>query len=321
MADGLGKHTGHRQILDLVAICAGLSGDGIQEDDLIQHAVVDALDGGAGQHTVRSTGGHVLGTADLHQSLGGMAQRSAGVHHVVQQDDVLVLHFTDDVHDLGGVGLLTALVHDSHGHIQLLSESTGTGHGAYVGRNHHGFLMHSGKLTEEVIHKDGGTQQVVHRDVKETLNLVGVQVHGQHAVSAGGGDHVGNQLGGDGIAGLGLAVLTGIAEVRNDGGDAAGRSALERVDHNEQLHQGVVHGTGLAILVHKGTGGLNHEHVGATDGLINRSKVLAIGEGANLTGSQRNTQLTANVLCQLGIGAAGKNLDVLSTRNHFLHPP
>ena len=40
------------------------------------------------------------------------------------------------------------------------------------------------------------------------------------------GEHIGHQLGGDGIAGLGLAVLTGIAEVGDDGGDAAGGCPL-----------------------------------------------------------------------------------------------
>ena len=59
---------------------------------------------------------------------------------------------------------------------------------------------------------------MVQGNIEEALDLVGVQVHGQNTVSAGGGDHVGNQLGGDGIAGLGLAVLAGIAEVRDNGG-------------------------------------------------------------------------------------------------------
>ena len=82
------------------------------------------------------------------------------------------------------------------------------------------------ELLGVVIHEDGVAQQVVHGDVEEALDLGGVQVHGQHPVSAGGGEHVGHQLGGDGIAGLGLAVLTGIAEVGDDGGDAAGGGAL-----------------------------------------------------------------------------------------------
>ncbi len=49
---------------------------------------------------------------------------------------------------------------------------------------------------------------------KKPLDLVGVQVHGKYAVGAGGLDDVRNELCGDGVAALRLAVLTGVAEVR-----------------------------------------------------------------------------------------------------------
>ena len=59
--DGLGKHGGHGQILDLVAE-SGIDGrNGVQEGQFADDAVVDALDGGAGQNTVRSAGMDALG--------------------------------------------------------------------------------------------------------------------------------------------------------------------------------------------------------------------------------------------------------------------
>ena len=51
------------------------------------------------------------------------------------------------------------------------------------------------------------------------------------------GDHIGHQLGGNGVAALGLAVLPGIAEVGDYGGDAAGGSAAARVDHHQRLRR------------------------------------------------------------------------------------
>ena len=69
-----------------------------------------------------------------------------------------------------------------------------------------------------------------------------MEVHGEDAVRAGLGDEVGYELGGDGVAALGLAVLPRIAEVRDNGGDTPGGGALHRVDHDEQLHEAVVHG-------------------------------------------------------------------------------
>ena len=191
--------------------------------------------------------------------------------------------------------------------MQLLSEGAGTGHGAHIGRDDHHILAAVTELLGVVIHEDGVAGQVVHGDVKEALDLVSVQVHGQHAVGTGGGDHVGHQLGGDGIAGLGLAVLTGIAEVGDDGGDTAGRGALERIDHDEQLHQIVVDGR---------AGGLDHEHIAAADGLIQGRKNLSIRESANLGLTQLGAHEPADLFCQLGIGIAGKYLDVFAVRNH-----
>ena len=68
VADSLGEHVSHGQVLDLLA-AAILVGDGVQEDDLVQSAVGDAADGGAGQDAVGSAGGDGLGAADLDRAL------------------------------------------------------------------------------------------------------------------------------------------------------------------------------------------------------------------------------------------------------------
>ena len=156
----------------------------------------------------------------------------------------------------------------------------------------------------------GLPSQIVHRNVEEALDLGGVQVHGQHPVRARGGEHVGHQLGGDGVTGLGLAVLPGIAVVGDDRGDAAGGGALQRVDHDEQLHE---------IVVHRGAGGLDHEHVAAADRLVQGDENLPVGEGTDLRLAQFGSHQLADLLRQLRIGVAGKHLDVLAVRNHCLN--
>ena len=145
--------------------------------------------------------------------------------------------------------------------------------------------MAVGELGPKVIHKHRGAQQVVHRDVEEALDLVGVQVHGQHPVRAGTGDQVGHQLGGDGVAGLGLAVLAGVAEVGDDGGDAPGGGPAEGVDHDEQFHE---------VVVHRRAGGLNDEYIGAADGLIDGDVVFPIGKRAHLGVPQLGAHLPAD---------------------------
>ena len=210
---------------------------------------------------------------------------------------------SDDVHDLGGVGLLPPLIHDGQGHVQLLGEGPGPGHGAHVGGDHHGVVPVILELAVEVVHKDGGTQHIVHGDVEKALDLVGVEVHGQHPVGARPGDEVGHQLGGDGVAGFGLAVLPGVAEVGDHGGDPPGGGPLQRVDHDEKLHQ---------VVVHRGAGGLDDKHVGAADGLINGDKILAVGKSASLGVAQGDAQLPANVLGQGPVGAAGEDFQILA---------
>ena len=124
---------------------------------------------------------------------------------------------------------LTALVHDGKAACRPLAAKVR----ARATEPTSGETTHELVVVEELLvelgHIVAGEQrvaeQVVHGDVEEALDLRGVEVHRQHAVSAGAGDEVGHQLGGDGVAALGLAVLTGIAEVRDDRGDAAGGGA------------------------------------------------------------------------------------------------
>ena len=108
-----------------------------------------------------------------------MAQGAARIHHIVQQDDVLAPHVADDVHDLGGVGLLAALVHDGQAHAQLLGEGAGAGHAAHVGGDDDHLVLPAVKAVVEIVGENGVAQQIVHGDVKEALNLVGVEIHGE----------------------------------------------------------------------------------------------------------------------------------------------
>ncbi len=82
--------------------------------------------------------------------------------------------------------------------------------------------------------------EVVDGKVEEALDLAGVQIHGDDVVATGDGQHIGDELGGDGCATLVLFVHAGVGIARDDGGDAAGGSTLARGDEDEKLHQVVV---------------------------------------------------------------------------------
>ena len=84
----------------------------------------------------------------------------------------------------------------------------------------------------------------------------------------GHGDQVGHQLGRDRHARLVLAVLPGVAEVRDHRRDPARRGALGRVQHDQQLHQ----------VVRRGRRRLHDEDVAAADVLVDLDRDLPVLE-------------------------------------------
>ena len=134
-------------------------------------------------------------------------------------------------------------------------------------------------------------------DVEEALDLAGVQIDRQHAVDAGRGQQIGDQARRDRRARLALAVLPRVAEVGDDGDDRAGRRALERVDHDQQLHQ---------VVVHRRAGRLHDEAVHAADVLVDLDVDLAVGEARHLGAAERRLDVPADRLRELAVGVAAE---------------
>lgn len=98
-----------------------------------------------------------------------------------------------------------------------------------------------------------------------------------------------------------LAVLTGIAVVGDDGGDAARAGALERVEHEAELHQIEVHGR---------AGRLDDEHVVAADAAADFDAAFAVAELLTQGGGQLAAEMLANGLSQRSVRGAGQNLEI-----------
>ena len=186
---------------------------------------------------MRTAGKNFLG-ALLFQRLGHIDQRPAGIDHVIDNDARSSGDLTDDVHHLNGLRVLAPLVNDGQGCSQALGKGAGALHPAGVRGDHGGILDAQGA---EIVHGDRRRIEVVHGNVEITLNLAGVQVERQNPVSARGGQQVRHELGGDGHTRAVLAVLPRVSVVRHHRGDAIGRGPLERVQHDQQFHQIVVH--------------------------------------------------------------------------------
>ena len=146
---------------------------------------------------------------------------------------------------------------------------------------------------------------MVDRDVEERLNLRLVQVHREHPVGAGRGDHVGDQLGRDRHARLVLAILPGVAVIRDHGGDARRRRAAERVDHDQHLDE---------VLIDRRASRLHQEHVGAADVLVDLERHLGIGEAAQTGLADGHAQELGDLTGQARMRTARKHLEIPEAR-------
>src|SRR5690606_19007834 len=237
-AHGLGNDGSHVQLTDaLAAIGSGSQWNGVGDYQFIQQRGVDIVDRLAGQDGVGAIGGYAHG-AEVLEGLGGGAQGAGGIDHIVDQNAVAAFHITDDVHDLGLVGLGATLVDDRQIHAQALGHSAGANHTADV-RGHDQQVVQA--LGLDVVDQHRGAVDVVHRDVEETLDLVSVQVNCQYPINTDHIQHVRYYLGADRHPGrTRAAVLPGVTEVGDDGGDARGRGATQGIGHDNQFHQVVV---------------------------------------------------------------------------------
>lgn len=118
--------------------------------------------------------------------------------------------------------------------------------------------------------EDGGFGvEVVDGEVKEALDLGGVEVHGDNVVGACDREHVCHEFSRDWGSGLVFLVLAGVWVARDHGGDAGGGCYLAGVYHDEEFHEVVVYFSGA---------GLDDEYVFATDGFLDFDAGFAVCE-------------------------------------------
>ena len=188
------------------------------------------------------------------------------------------------------------LVDDREIGFEALRQRARPHHAADVGRYHHQVLV---AVLPHVAQQDRPRVDVVHRDIEKTLDLLRVQVHRQHAVHAGARHHVGHDFRRDRHARRARApVLPRITHIRDRRGHPPGRSALQRIDHDEQLHQ---------VVVGRRAQRLQHEHVLAANVLEDLDHDFAVAETAHLRTAQRQVQMTRHHLGELGVGVPAEH--------------
>ncbi|CAG9206220.1 hypothetical protein PSP6_250092 [Paraburkholderia tropica] len=276
----------------------------VGDDQFVQSRSGDALARATRQNRVRGVSEDLLRAAFL-QHLRCLAERAGGVDHIVHDHAGAAFDFTDDVHHFGDVRLRTTLVDDREIAAELLGERTGAHHAADVRRNDQQVLV---VLLAQIAEQHGRSVDVVDGNIEKALNLVSVQIHRDDPLDARDFQHVRHDLRRDGDARrTGAAVLTGITEVGDGCGDPACGCALERIDHDHQFHQ---------VVVGRRAGRLKDEDVLATHVFLDFDLDFAVGEAANHSLTEGNTEDLDDFLCKRGICVASKNHQAVMAAHH-----
>lgn len=268
IGNGLSEERAYAHDMELGAAFLFLSQrNGVRNEDRIEgFSGIDAVNGRTGENGVGGAGDNFCG-AIFEQDFRSRTQRACRVDHVVNDDGRFAFDIADDVHGLSLIGLVAALVHDGEGSAETLRVGAGAFHAAGIGRNDDRIAFHG--FTQGVEHDRRG-EKVINGAVEEALDLSGVEIDGDKALGACDHDAVGNQLGADGCPRANLAILAGIPVIRHNGGDAAGRSALQGIAHEAELDE-------VAVYIRR-TRGLHNEDIVAADIGSNFDAKFAITE-------------------------------------------
>ncbi len=276
--------------------------EGVGHDDLGRRAVLQPIDCRIGQDRVGGRDDHARGTVG-HQRFGGLHDGAAGVDHVVHQhaDPAVDLAHDPVGHDLVGAVLAPALVDERQRHS---SQPRGPAFGdldpSSIRRDHGQLLV--AVLLLDVVGEDRQRHQVVDRAVEETLDLVGVQVDHDQPVGPGGLEEVGHQPRRDRLAAAVLLVLARVAVEGLHDGDPLGRGALQRVDHDQVLHDPLVDRGGMA---------LDHEGVAPAHRLLVADVDLGVGELVGRLRHQLGAELVGHLQREIGVRPPAEDHQVL----------
>ena len=270
---------------------------GIGGDELHDTAGGEALGGVVAENAVRARSPDLINAALLKDPDRVQLSRPP-VDLVVDDDRALAVDVADDADDLAATAVVAVrLLHEHERDVQHLADPACLVRIAEVGYDERTLVGRRLHDRAQVLDEQVARRELVTGDAEKALDLHLVHVHGEEAVRAGDGDDVGEQPRRDGHPWLVLLVAPAVRVVRHDRRDASGRCALERVDHDEQLHDRVAH---------RRTGeGLHHEHVVLAHVLVDLHEDVVVRELEDLGGADRHLEGAADIARERRMSVAG----------------
>ena len=150
---------------------------------------------------------------------------------------------------------------------------------------------------------------MVQRDIEEALDLGRMQVNSDDTGNARALQQVSHQLGRNGFAATGLAVLPGIAVERDHGRNVIGGSALERICHNQQFHD--------IVIDNRAACRLNNKHIFSAHAFVDHRLHFTVVKAVDHRIAQRGSQICRDFTCQVRICVTGKNSEFVFVCQHL----
>ncbi len=272
--------------------------DRVRDDDSLDAALADAVDRRSGQNRV-CRGSEDASSPMLAQRIRGVNERPGSVDHVIHQDGITSGHVADHVHHFGDVRRASPFVDDREARVELLGVGARAVDTAGV-RAHDHQVRESDLL--EVLDEHRRGVEVVDRAVEEALDLARVQLHRDDAVGARRRQQVADQARRDRVPSGSAPILAPVSEVRDDRRDARRRGALERIDHDQELHQVVVDRATLGA-----RDALHREDVASAHRLVDVDADLPVRELGDRCFAQSAGEKLTDSARQAGVGVSGED--------------
>ena len=145
---------------------------------------------------------------------------------------------------------------------------------------------------------------MIHRDIKEALDLGSMEIHRHQTGDPRNRHQVCHQFGSDGFPAPGFSVLPGIAVERNHCRDVACTGSLEGIAHDQQFHD--------VVIDSRSAGRLDDEYILATDTFIDHDLDFSVVEAVDHRIANRRPQIGCDFTRQIRIGISGENSHVFA---------
>ena len=224
--------------------------------------------------------------SSLLHHVGSLSDSASCIHHIVHDDYILILHVTDNLNALYYVSTSTCLVTEHQWAGEIVGKCLCTLSATSIRAGNYRALKIE---TCEIRKQYTRTVEVIHRYVKESLNLISMQIHGNQTVDTCNAEEVSNEFRSDAYTWLVLPVLTCPSEVRHYSIDLSCRSTLCCINHQEELHE--------IVRVWECT--LHEEYVASANTFFVRYCKLSIRELGNLQLTEWTTEACTYLFCKI----------------------